>query len=52
MFFIAKDQLATYIIAECLSMRHINLRGRRVPTVEYALYYCYYALQWLKYTDN
>ena len=25
------------IIAECLSMRHIILRGRRVPTVEYAL---------------
>ena len=25
------------VIAECLSMRHIILRGRRVPTVEYAL---------------
>ena len=25
------------LIAECLSMRHIILRGRRVPTVEYAV---------------
>ena len=26
-----------YVIAECFSMRYIILRGRRVPTVEYAL---------------
>ena len=25
------------VIAKCLSMRHIILRGRRVPTVEYAV---------------
>ena len=25
------------LIAECLSMRHIILRGRRVPTVKYAV---------------
>ena len=26
-----------FFIAECLSMRHIILRGRRVPTVEHAV---------------
>ena len=29
-------------IAECLSMRHIILRGRRVPTAEYSVCVCIY----------
>ena len=37
---VQKVNLATMVaclaIAECLSMRHIKLRERKVPTVEYA----------------
>ena len=29
--------ISMLLIAECLSMRHIILRGRRVPTVKYAV---------------
>ena len=32
-----KCYLYNNIVVKCLSMRHIILRGQRVPTVEYAL---------------
>ena len=41
------EQLITVFIAECLSMRHIILRGRRVPTIEYAVCIFIYLFNYL-----
>ena len=55
-----KCYLYNNIVVKCLSMRHIILRGRRVPTVEYALcmyiysfYYLFiYRFVWIHGTVN
>ena len=39
----------TMIIAKCLSMRHIIVRGGRAPTIEYVIWVCHKIQNGMKY---